>query len=173
MWHIENPRIGLLNIGEESTKGSPVVTEAYEWLSGQKVVPFAGNAEGRDIMSGEFDVIVTDGFTGNVVLKFGEGAASLFSALLKKSVEKGGLRARLGAFLLKPALKKYLVKRLDYAEYGGAPLMGIKGGLIICHARPKPGQSGMPFIWQKTSVKPVWLMLLQKRWCRLKKKRAA
>lgn len=128
-----NPRIGLLNIGEESTKGSPVVTEAYEWLSGQKVVPFAGNAEGRDIMSGEFDVIVTDGFTGNVVLKFGEGAASLFSALLKKSVEKGGLRAKLGAFLLKPALKKYLVKRLDYAEYGGAPLMGIKGGLIICH----------------------------------------
>ena len=100
---------------------------------GQKVVPFAGNAEGRDIMSGEFDVIVTDGFTGNVVLKFGEGAASLFSALLKKSVEKGGLRAKLGAFLLKPALKKYLVKRLDYAEYGGAPLMGIKGGLIICH----------------------------------------
>lgn len=133
VWHIENPRIGLLNIGEESTKGSPVVTEAYEWLSGQKVVPFAGNAEGRDIMSGEFDVIVTDGFTGNVVLKFGEGAASLFSTLLKKSVEKGGLRARLGAFLLKPALKKYLVKRLDYAEYGGAPLMGIKGGLIICH----------------------------------------
>ena len=133
VWHIENPRIGLLNIGEESTKGSPVVTEAYEWLSGQKVVPFAGNAEGRDIMSGEFDVIVTDGFTGNVVLKFGEGAASLFSALLKKSVEKGGLRAKLGAFLLKPALKKYLVKRLDYAEYGGAPLMGIKGGLIICH----------------------------------------
>lgn len=133
VWHIENPRIGLLNIGEESTKGSPVVTEAYEWLSRQKVVPFAGNAEGRDIMSGEFDVIVTDGFTGNVVLKFGEGAASLFSALLKKSVEKGGLRAKLGAFLLKPALKKYLVKRLDYAEYGGAPLMGIKGGLIICH----------------------------------------
>ena len=60
VWHIENPRIGLLNIGEESTKGSPVVTEAYEWLSGQKVVPFAGNAEGRDIMSGEFDVILMD-----------------------------------------------------------------------------------------------------------------
>lgn len=107
MWHIENPRIGLLNIGEESTKGSPVVTEAYEWLSGQKVVPFAGNAEGRDIMSGEFDVIVTDGFTGNVVLKFGEGAASLFSALLKIG-GKGGLRAKLGAFLLKPALKNIL-----------------------------------------------------------------
>lgn len=132
MWHIENPRIGLLNIGEESTKGSPVVTEAYEWLSGQKVVPFAGNAEGRDIMSGEFDVIVTDGFTGNVVLKFGEGAASLFSALLKNrwkrwsSGQAGGLSPETG-------IEKYLVKRLDYAEYGGAPLMGIKGGLIICH----------------------------------------
>lgn len=98
VWHIENPRIGLLNIGEESTKGSPVVTEAYEWLSGQKVVPFAGNAEGRDIMSGEFDVIVTDGFTGNVVLKFGEGAASLFSALLKNRWKKAVFRQSWGPF---------------------------------------------------------------------------
>lgn len=98
VWHIENPRIGLLNIGEESTKGSPVVTEAYEWLSGQKVVPFAGNAEGRDIMSGEFDVIVTDGFTGNVVLKFGEGAASLFSALLKNRWKKAVFGQSWGPF---------------------------------------------------------------------------
>lgn len=135
--HIENPRIGLLNIGAESTKGSPVVTEAYELLSKQTIIPFAGNAEGRDIMTGKFDIIVTDGFTGNVVLKFGEGAANMFSALLKKSVERGGLRAKLGALLLKPALKEYLVKRLDYAEYGGAPLMGIKGGLIICHGASK------------------------------------
>lgn len=74
------------------------MTEAYEWLSGQKVVPFAGNAEGRDIMSGEFDVIVTDGFTGNVVLKFGEGAASLFSALLKNRWKKAVFGPSWGPF---------------------------------------------------------------------------
>ena len=135
--HIENPKIGLLNIGTESTKGSSAVTEAYELLTAQKAIPFAGNAEGRDIMSGEFDVVVTDGFTGNVVLKFGEGAANLFSSLLKESVEKGGLRAKIGALLMKPALKQYFVKRLDYAEYGGAVLMGINGGLTICHGASK------------------------------------
>ncbi len=135
--HIEEPKVGLLNIGSESIKGSPVVTEAYGLLSSQTVIPFAGNAEGRDIMAGQFDVVVTDGFTGNVVLKFGEGAANMFSALIKESVMKGGLRAKVGALLLKPALKKYLVKRLDYSEYGGAPLMGIKGGLIICHGASK------------------------------------
>lgn len=78
---IQQPKIGLLNIGEEATKGSPLVTEANEALSAQKVIPFAGNAEGRDVMTGEFDVIVTDGFTGNVVLKFGEGAGKLVAAL--------------------------------------------------------------------------------------------
>ena len=71
---IKNPRIGLLNIGEEDTKGSPLVTEANKVLQNQSIIPFSGNAEGRDIMTGEFDVVVTDGFTGNVVLKFGEGA---------------------------------------------------------------------------------------------------
>lgn len=134
---ISHPKIGLLNIGAEATKGSPLVTEANEVLSNQKVIPFAGNAEGRDVMSGEFDVIVTDGFTGNVVLKFGEGAGNMVAALLKDAVMKGGLRAKIGGFLLKPALKKYLAKPLDYAEYGGAPLLGIKGGLLICHGASK------------------------------------
>ena len=134
---IQQPKIGLLNIGEEATKGSPLVTEANEALSAQKVIPFAGNAEGRDVMTGEFDVIVTDGFTGNVVLKFGEGAGKLVAALLKNAVMQGGLRAKIGGLLLKPALKKYMAKPLDYAEYGGAPLMGIKGGLIICHGASK------------------------------------
>jgi hypothetical protein len=137
VYHIECPKIGLLNIGTEDTKGSAVVTEAFEKLSNQDVIPFAGNAEGRDIMSGKFDVIVTDGFTGNVVLKFGEGAVNLFRKLLKDAVTKGGLRAKIGALLLKPFLKKYFVKRLDYSEYGGAPLMGIRGGLMICHGASK------------------------------------
>ena len=88
-------------------------------------------------MTGDFDVIVTDGFTGNVVLKFGEGAGKLMAALLKDAVMKGGIRAKLGGLLLKPALKKYMAKRLDYSEYGGAPLLGIKGALLICHGASK------------------------------------
>ncbi len=134
---IAHPKIGLLNIGEEITKGSPLVAEANEILRNQNVIPFAGNAEGRDVMTGEFDVIVTDGFTGNVVLKFGEGAGKLVASLLKDAVYKGGILAKIGGLLLKPALKKYMVKRLDYAEYGGAPLLGIKGGLLICHGASK------------------------------------
>lgn len=134
---IAHPKIGLLNIGEEITKGSPLVAEANEILRNQNVIPFAGNAEGRDVMTGEFDVVVTDGFTGNVVLKFGEGAGKLVASLLKDAVYKGGILAKIGGLLLKPALKKYMVKRLDYAEYGGAPLLGIKGGLLICHGASK------------------------------------
>ena len=134
---IKDPKIGLLNIGEEVTKGSPLVAEANEILRKQTIIPFAGNAEGRDVMSGEFDVVVTDGFTGNVVLKFGEGAGKLVASLLKDAVYKGGILAKIGGLLLKPALKKYMVKRLDYAEYGGAPLLGIKGGLLICHGASK------------------------------------
>lgn len=135
--HIEDPKVGLLNIGTEATKGSPLVAEVFEMMQKQNHFHFAGNCEGRDIPTGDFDVVVTDGFTGNVVLKFGEGVGNLFKTLIKDSVMKGGLRAKLGALLLKPALKEYLMKRVDYAEYGGAPLLGIKGGLVICHGASK------------------------------------
>lgn len=135
--HIEHPRIGLLNIGAEHTKGSQLVTEAYNLLSSQKSIPFAGNAEGLDIVSGKFDVIVTDGFTGNVVLKFGESTGHFFGNLLKDTIRKGGIQARIGALLLRPALKKYFVKVVDSAERGGAPLLGLRGGLVICHGASK------------------------------------
>lgn len=135
--HIEDPKIGLLNIGTESTKGSPLVAEVYELLEKQHLFTFAGNCEGRDIPTGDFDVVVTDGFTGNVVLKFGEGVGGLFFELMKDAVYKGGLRAKLGALLLKPALKQYMMKRIDYSEYGGAPLLGLRGGLVICHGASK------------------------------------
>ncbi len=131
--HIKEPRVGLLNIGSESTKGSALMTETYELLSKQTWFPFAGNAEGRDIPTGEFDVVVSDGFTGNVVLKFGEGVGKLFITLLKDSIYRGGVLAKLGGLLLKPALKKYMMKKFDYAEEGGAPLLGIDGTLIISH----------------------------------------
>lgn len=134
---IESPRIGLLNIGAESTKGSPFITEVYEALSADSRFNFIGNCEGRDMPTGEFDVVVADGFTGNACLKFGEGLGNLFFALLKEAVEKGGLRAKLGGLLLKPALKEYVKKRVDYAEYGGAPLLGLRGGFVICHGASK------------------------------------
>lgn len=135
--HVEDPKVGLLNIGTESIKGSPLVAEVYQMMEQQHHFHFAGNCEGRDLPAGEFDVVVTDGFTGNVVLKFGEGLGSLFFSLLKDAVVQGGLRAKMGALLLKPALKKYMMKRIDYSEYGGAPLLGLKGGLVICHGASK------------------------------------
>lgn len=135
--HIKHPKIGLLNIGAEHTKGSQLVTEAFELLSKQKTIPFAGNAEGRDVLTGAFDVIVTDGFTGNVVLKFGESTGHFFEVLLKETIEKGGAAAKIGALLLKSALKRYFLKRVDYAERGGAPLLGIQKGLVICHGASK------------------------------------
>ena len=118
---IQQPKIGLLNIGEEATKGSPLVTEANEALSAQKVIPFAGNAEGRDVMTGEFDVIVTDGFTGNVVLKFGEGAGKLVAALLKNAVMQGGLRAKIGGLLLESESDQ------ECHPYGDGRLSGASG----------------------------------------------
>lgn len=126
------PRVGLLNIGTEEIKGSPLVTSLYPHMQAQKLYRFIGNVEGREILSGDVDVVVTDGFTGNVVLKFGEGVVKFFAILLKKAALEGGLRAKLGALLLKPALKR-MMKSVDYAEYGGAPLLGVKGGLVICH----------------------------------------
>lgn len=135
--HIEDPKVGLLNIGTESTKGSPIVAEVFELMKKQPHFHFAGNCEGRDIPTGEFDVVVTDGFTGNVVLKFGEGVGNLFISLLKDAVAKGGLKAKIGALLLKSALKEHMMKRVDYAEYGGAPLLGLRGGLVICHGASK------------------------------------
>ncbi len=134
---ISSPKIGLLNIGAESTKGSPLMTDVYEKLSADARFDFAGNCEGRDMPTGEFDVVVADGFTGNACLKFGEGLGNLFFGLLKEAVERGGLRAKLGGLLLKPALKEYVKKRVDYAEYGGAPLLGLRGGLVICHGASK------------------------------------
>ena len=129
---IENPRVGLLNIGEEETKGNEQARTTYPLLKQMKTINFLGNAEGRDIPKGTFDVVVCDGFVGNVVLKFGEGLAKTIIGLLKEAVKEGGLRAKLGALLLMPACKK-LARRLDVEENGGAPLLGVDGCCIIAH----------------------------------------
>lgn len=131
---LREPRVGLLNIGEEETKGNALALEAYERLKGIGApTRFVGNVEGRDIPAGAVDVVVTDGFTGNVVLKLAEGLGGAIFSILKKEIE-GGLRFKLGAALLLPALKR-LKKRLDYSEYGGAPLLGVNGVSIIAHGR--------------------------------------
>ena len=95
-------------------------------------INFGGNAEGRDIPKGNFDVVICDGFVGNVVLKFAEGLAKTIMKLIKEAIKDGGVLAKLGALMLMPTLKK-LGKRLDASEYGGAPLLGVNGVCIISH----------------------------------------
>lgn len=127
-----NPRVGLLSIGEEETKGNELTKEAFKLLA-ETSLNFIGNVEGRDVVSGKADVIVCDGFIGNVVLKVSEAVAEAIGTFLRTDIEKS-LMSKLGYFLMRPAFKS-LRRRVDYAEYGGAPLVGINGISIISHGR--------------------------------------
>ena len=126
----ENPTIGLLNNGTEEHKGTDKLVEAHKLLK-QSGLNFVGNYEARDLMSGKVDVIVTDGFTGNAVLKTSEGLAKTFMNLLKKELS-AGLTRRLGAALIMPGLQN-LKQMLDYKAIGGAPLLGVGGLSLVCH----------------------------------------
>ncbi|MEW5767034.1 MAG: phosphate acyltransferase PlsX [bacterium] len=126
----KNPRVGILSIGEEASKGNELTFKSFKLLE-QSGLNFIGNAEGRDIVNGEFDVVVCDGFTGNVVLKFGESLAEMILKQLWVELSRNWL-LKLGAFLSKPAFKSFK-RRVDYSEYGGAPLLGVNGVYIICH----------------------------------------
>ncbi len=127
-----NPKIGILSIGEEEGKGNDLVKETYPLLKKTKL-NFIGNAEGRDIFTGDFDVIVCDGFVGNVVLKTSESLGTIILDMIKDEVKKSFI-SRIGATLMLPALKRFK-KKADFAEYGGAPLLGTKGTCIITHGR--------------------------------------
>jgi glycerol-3-phosphate acyltransferase PlsX len=128
---VENPRIGLLSNGEEKSKGTEVTKEAHELLS---VHPsFVGNVEGSDIFNDSVDVVVCDGFVGNILLKTSEGVASSISKLIKLNIKRSP-RALTGALLMRRVFK-LLKKQIDYAEYGGAPLIGVKNCTIICHGK--------------------------------------
>ena len=127
------PRVSLLSIGEEEGKGNSQVKEAYELLKLAQNLNFVGNAEGRDIFTGDIDVVVCDGFVGNVVVKMSEGLASALVRMLKRLFTSGFLPA-LGGMLAKGAFKKFATT-IDYAEYGGAPLLGLQGLAIVCHGR--------------------------------------
>jgi glycerol-3-phosphate acyltransferase PlsX len=130
-----NPRVGLLSIGEEEVKGNDLTKEAFKLLKNSSL-NFIGNVEGRDMYTGQVDVVVCDGFTGNVALKVSEGVFEFIMQLLKHEL-KASLQAKAGAVLTRPAFRKFK-KRLDYAEYGGAPLLGIQGVTVICHGRSSP-----------------------------------
>ena len=122
----------LLNNGTESSKGDPLRKEAYDLLVADESLNFVGNVEARDLMDGVADVVVTDGFTGNAVLKAIEGTAMGIMGLLKNAIVGGGLRAKLGAFLLKDNLRG-LKKQLNYSDVGGAVLFGVKAPVVKTH----------------------------------------
>ena len=128
---VEDPRIGLLNNGAEAEKGNELTKETYALLEQEPGIRFAGNAEARELMSGDFDVLVADGFSGNVLLKGTEGAAKAITAMLKTEL-MGTLRGMLGGAIAKPAFAA-LKKRMDYKEVGGAPLLVVNGGVIKAH----------------------------------------
>ena len=128
-----SPRVSILSIGEEEGKGNSQVKEAYDLLKMAQNLNFAGNAEGRDIFIGNIDVVVCDGFVGNVVVKMSEGLATSLVRMLKKVFTSGILPA-IGGTLAKNAFKRF-AKTIDYAEYGGAPLLGLQGLAIVCHGR--------------------------------------
>jgi len=132
---VDHPRVGLLNIGEEPNKGNDLALTTHQKLSACMGLNFVGNAEGRDIFSGDFDVIVCDGFVGNVVLKFAESAGQMLAQVLKAEITKGW-RGGLGTLVLKPNLLAFK-KRIDYVEYGGALLLGVNGICVITHGSSK------------------------------------
>ena len=130
--HKVNPSVGLLNIGEEEAKGTGFLREAYELLEKSKL-NFIGNVEGRDLFSGKCDIIVCDGFVGNVALKVSESAAEAMQTFLKRHL-LSNIFGKIGLIFMLPSLKKFK-KELNYAEYGGAPLLGVNGVVIIGHGR--------------------------------------
>ena len=132
---VERPRIGLLSIGEEESKGNDLTREAHRLLKGAPV-NFIGNVEGRDIYSGAADVIVCDGFTGNIVLKTSEGLVDAVGVLLADELN-GTFSSQVGYLLARRAFRRFR-KRVDYSEYGGAPLLGVSGLAIVGHGRSSP-----------------------------------
>jgi glycerol-3-phosphate acyltransferase PlsX len=126
----DNPRVGLLSVGEEEGKGNELVRDAYELLRGSSL-NFVGNVEGRDIYNGRCDVVVTDGFTGNVCLKISESLAEMLTSMIREELTRDFL-SKAGAALSQRAFAR-MKRRVDYTEMGGAPLLGINGASIICH----------------------------------------
>ena len=129
---LRNPSVGLLSNGEEESKGNALTKEAFKLL--QDVPGFKGNVEGSDIFDGSVDVVVCDGYTGNIVLKASEGVVKTIFTLMKEQIRKS-IPAKFGALLMRKKVFSKLKKKVDYAEYGGAPLLGVNGCAIISHGK--------------------------------------
>jgi glycerol-3-phosphate acyltransferase PlsX len=142
---VDDPKVGLVNIGEESTKGDELAKETHKLLVANQKISFIGNAEGRDVLSGNFDVIVCDGFVGNVLLKFAEAVGEIMLQIIKEELPLG-VRGKLGSAILKPNLKR-IKQRIDHAEHGGALLLGVAGVCIISH-----GSSQAPSIFNAIRI---------------------
>ncbi|MGB7375646.1 MAG: phosphate acyltransferase PlsX [Rivularia sp. (in: cyanobacteria)] len=137
---VTEPKVGLLNIGEEDCKGNDVAIRAHQMIAENPYITFIGNAEGRDVLSGDFDVIVCDGFVGNVLLKFAEAVGEILLQIIREELPQG-LRGQLGCSILKPNLKR-IKQRVDSAEHGGGLLLGVNGICVIGH-----GSSQAPSIF--------------------------
>jgi len=135
LYSIAKPRVGLLNIGRESMKGNEVVLKAHALMT-EAPIHFIGNVEGGDVLHGAADVVVCDGFTGNIVLKFGEGLFTIFKSNIRKLTRKY-IFSQIGAVLMKPTFDG-IRKLFDYQEYGGAPFLGVQGACIKAHGRSTP-----------------------------------
>ncbi|MDE6302493.1 MAG: phosphate acyltransferase PlsX [Clostridia bacterium] len=138
MLGVEKPRVGLLNNGVEAHKGNELAKAAYDLLSGNEDINFVGNCEARDMLSGDFDVVVADGFDGNIALKTAEGTANLLLKLIKQGVYSSGLKAKLGAAMLKPVFKD-VKEVLDFNARGGACFLGVKKVVVKAHGASKRG----------------------------------
>jgi glycerol-3-phosphate acyltransferase PlsX len=137
---IPEPKVGLLNIGEESSKGNELALRVHQMLADNTRISFIGNAEGRDVLSGAFDVVVCDGFVGNVLLKFAEAIGEVLLQIIREELPQG-LHGQLGTAILKPNLRR-IKQRIDHAEHGGGLLLGVSGICIISH-----GSSQAPSIF--------------------------
>ncbi len=147
---VPKPRVGLMSVGEEEGKGNSQVKLAFDLLR-KSSLNFVGNVEGRDVFTGDVDVVVCDGFVGNVVLKLSEGLAVSLGRLLKREL-LGGLWSRFGCLFANGALRRF-AKSIDYAEYGGAPLLGLKGTIIVCHGASNAKALGSAIHMAATFIK--------------------
>ena len=128
---VKEPKVGLVNIGTETEKGNKLTKETFQMMSAQTSYRFAGNCEAREVPTGDFDVVVADGFDGNIILKYTEGIVNVLFGMIKKNL-MSSFRTRIGAFLCKPGFRK-LKKSMDYNAYGGAPLLGVEGAIVKAH----------------------------------------
>lgn len=133
VWGIQNPRVGMLSIGEEAIKGTKTARSAHQVLK-DSGINFVGNVQGDDLGKSVADVIVTDGFTGNVALKVAEGLTTLMTGIVKTEIKRAPLNERIAAWVLYPMFKR-IKKRFDWQEYGGGSLLGVKGIVIIAHGK--------------------------------------